>query len=448
MKRAYSLAGMLLTLLLWSGCERGREAPTGQLFVSTEPAGATVLLNGQVLGVTPLSQKVPIGTHVVTVRREGFHVERFTINVAAGDNVSRDMRMRPVHGLVVIDSDPPGAAVSIGGVFQGNTPLPLHSLRLGPHRANLVLSGFNDKEVAFELDSRIPRRVFVEMDSNSGTLVVHSEPAGATVFLDGRNVGITPVSIDRVPQGERDVTVQLQGFASYRTSLLVTPDDTVRLDATLTSMPGSLEVVSNPSGARVFLNDQPRGETPLQLNDLDPGSYIMRVSLRGHADVTRTLRIGRGETVSEFAEMERNSGSLEIVTRPAGVRVIVNGEYAGTTRARGGSDVVSQPFQVPMLSQGFHTLQLVREGYAFESKRFSITRDEVTTLEETMRRLFIPNTLVRTGAGQDQVVTGVLVRRHLNGDIELEIREGIFRTILASEIVSVEDLRQEERIRD
>jgi len=447
MKRLAFYSFLALALLPQSGCERAADIPTGELYVMTQPSGATVLLNGQALGTTPLNQRVPAGKHVVSIRRDGFLPERFTLDMAAGERVVREVTLRPQLGLVVIDSDPPGAAVSIGGVFQGNTPLALHNIRLGTHRARLVLLGFNEKEVEFSVEDRIPRRVQVEMDSNSGTLVVHSDPVGATVFLDGRNAGITPLSIDRVPQGERDVSLQLMGYAPYRTNVLVRPNDTVRLEGTLTPVPGSLEVVSTPAGARVFINDQPRGETPLRLQDLAPGTYVVRVSLRGHADVSQTVRIERGSAESRMVELERNSGTLEIITRPADVRVIVNGEFMGTTRGRG-TDVISQPLQVEMLSQGFHTLQLVREGYGFETKRFSITRDQVTTLEETLRRIFIPNTLVRLGTGQDQVITGRLVRVHLNGDVELEIREGIFRTIPKAEILSVENLRQEERIRD
>jgi len=150
--------------------------------------------------------------------------------------------------------------------------------------------------------------------------------------------------------------------------------------------------------------------------------------------------------VEEF-QMVRNSGTLQLVTRPAGVRVSVDGEYVGTTTApEGRTDRVSLPLQVDMLSRGSHTLQLVREGYTFENKRFFIQKDKVTALEETLERRFIPDVLVRTGEGQDRTITGVLIRKHLNGDLEVEIRPGVFRTILAGEILSVEPLKQEEEL--
>lgn len=446
MKRLLFLP-LLLPLLLFTACDSARQAPEGELFILSEPANASVEVNGEFVGTTPLSTKLPAGKLLVAVRREGFHTERFSLTLPENGREAREFNLRPVHGLILIDSEPQGAAVTLGGVFQGNTPLALHNIRLGEHRARLVLAGFNEKDAVFQVEDRIPRRVTVEMDSNSGSLVVTSSPSGATLFLDGRNEGITPVSIPRVPQGERDVRIQLAGYETYQTTLRISPDDTSRVDATLEAMPGSLEVVTIPTGSRIYVNDEFRGESPVALEGLRPGAYVIRAERRGYAEESRTVRVGRGESLIEEFRMERNSGTLEIVTRPADVRVIINGEYMGTTRARG-SDVISEPLQVDLLSQGAHTLQLVREGYLFENKRFMVAKDEVTALEESLRRIFIPNTVVRIGEGQDRAITGRLHRRHPNGDVELEVREGIFRTFSASDIRSIEPLRQEERLEE
>jgi hypothetical protein len=267
------------------------------------------------------------------------------------------------------------------------------------------------------------------------------------VFVDGRNEGVTPLSLARVEKGSREVVLQRSGFEPYRAQVVVNPAETSQVDATLNPLPGALKVVSIPVGARIYVDDAFQNQTPLTLDPFAPGTYVVRAELRGHAPETRTVTVERGETTVEEFRLERNSGILEIITRPADVRVYVDSELLGTTKARG-SDVVSEPLQIDLLSQGSHTLQLVRKGYVFTSKRFFITKDKVTTLDEAMQRQFIPNTLVRTGAGQDNAITGVLVRRHLNGDVELEVAEGIFRTIPAREVVSVEALRQEETVEE
>jgi hypothetical protein len=359
----------------------------------------------------------------------------------------QEFKLKPVGGLVLLRSNPPGAAVELNGAFAGNTPLALHDVVLGDHRMKLSLQGYSDREVEFKVGGRIPQAVDVDMVSNAGVLVLYSTPPGATVFVDGRNEGVTPLSLARVEKGSREVVLQRSGFEPYRAQVVVNPAETSQVDATLNPLPGALKVVSIPVGARIYVDDAFQNQTPLTLDPFAPGTYVVRAELRGHAPETRTVTVERGETTVEEFRLERNSGILEIITRPADVRVYVDSELLGTTKARG-SDVVSEPLQIDLLSQGSHTLQLVRKGYVFTSKRFFITKDKVTTLDEAMQRQFIPNTLVRTGAGQDNAITGVLVRRHLNGDVELEVAEGIFRTIPAREVVSVEALRQEETVEE
>lgn len=440
---------LLASLLLLGGCDLFSSktvTPTGTLFIESKPEGAIVEADGKALGTTPLqATDVPSGKILLTVRKEGYETARSTVELVTGDRVVREFELVPVRGLVLVRSNPPGAAVELDGAFVGNTPLPLYRISPGDHHAKLSLQGYDSREVDFTVSGRIPRAVDVDMISNSGSLVVDSSPPGATVYVDGRDEGPAPVSLPRVQKGSRDILLQLQGHEPYRAQVVINPGDTSRLQARLTPLPGVLKVVTLPGGGRIYVDDEYRGDSPLTVDPMPPGVYVVRAEVRGHAAESRTVTVNKGDTTIEEFQLVRNSGILEIITRPADVKVYVDSELVGTTRARG-SDVVSEPLQIDLLSQGSHTLQLVRKGYVFETKRFFITKDQVTTLEETLRRQFIPNTLVRTGAGQDNAVTGVLVRKHLNGDIELEVSEGIFRTIPARDVVSVEPLKQEERI--
>lgn len=448
--RILSSSFLLSALCLLAACTRQPQVPTGELVVMTQPENAVVEVNGKILGTTPLNVRVPAGKLLVKIRKDGFETEWDTLDLQSGGEPRiMEKNLRPAHGLVVINSNPQGAAVSLGEVYAGNTPLTLHDIKRGTHRARLVLSGFEDKEIEFTVSDRIPQALNVELDSNAGLLVIHSIPSGATVSVDGRNEGVTPVSLNQIGRGERDIFLQLPGHEPYRSTVMVEPTRTTRVDAQLTPLPGGLGIVSIPNGARVYVDGEFRGEAPVNIRGIEPGAHNVRVEMRGHADESRTVQIGRGESVVEEFELERNSGTLQIVTRPAGVNVNINGEFMGTTKpGLDRSDVVSSPLMIDMLSQGSHTLQLVREGYSFETKRFFITKDKVTALEETLMRKFIPNVLLRIGTGKDDVITGVLQRRHINGDVELEIRKGVFRTFPKDSFISLEPLKQEEELEE
>jgi hypothetical protein len=375
MRTRFSLFLLPLFLGLLTGCFQ-KEVPTGEVFVMTQPQDAVVEVNGEVLGTTPLQEDVPSGTLLMQIRKEGFEDYWTTLNLATGQRVIEEVQLTPVKGLVLIRSTPPGATVHIGEVSAGTTPLALHDLGRGSYRARLQMDGFDTKEIQFQVEDRIPKALDVDLISNSGVLVVQTSPSGATVFVDGRNEGTTPLSLDRIGRGERDISIQLDGYEPMRRTVMIEPAATTRAEFDLTPLPGGLNVLTMPEDARVYLDGELVGNSPLRLTDIEPGTYLVRVEARGHADASRTVRIGEGERKIEEFRLERNSGTLQLITRPANVRVSINGEYMGTTqRATDGSDVISRPLQIDMLSQGSHTLQLVREGYTFATKRFFIRKD-------------------------------------------------------------------------
>src|SRR5687768_697914 len=49
------------------------------------------------------------------------------------------------------------------------------------------------------------------------TLVIESEPAGALVYLNGEEVGRTPVKYDFIWYGDYDVTLRKEGYETLKT---------------------------------------------------------------------------------------------------------------------------------------------------------------------------------------------------------------------------------------
>jgi hypothetical protein len=64
-------------------------------------------------------------------------------------------------------------------------------------------------------------------------LVVESRPAGATVFLDGRDIGKTPLKLPSVPVGAHAVRMELDGYRKWSASVQVLASDQNRVAASL-----------------------------------------------------------------------------------------------------------------------------------------------------------------------------------------------------------------------
>ncbi len=94
--------------------------------VTSEPAGAQLLVNGEPRGVTPLKAEIMAGAHPVELRLEGFKPWTTDIQVKANEPLALGpVKLGLPDGRLAVRSDPPGASVSVAGVYRGQTPLEL-----------------------------------------------------------------------------------------------------------------------------------------------------------------------------------------------------------------------------------------------------------------------------------------------------------------------------------
>jgi hypothetical protein len=121
---------------------------------------------------------------------------------------------------------------------------------------------------------------------------------------------------------------------------------------------GTLVVQTNPTGASVEIDGQPRGMTPLSL-DLSPGRHTLKLSNEGNVR-SMPITIVAGGQVSQLIELPRAAsllGELQVRTEPAGAQVTVDGHAYGRS-----------PLTVEGLAPGAHSVVL-------ENELGSITQD-------------------------------------------------------------------------
>ncbi|MCK4332096.1 MAG: PEGA domain-containing protein, partial [Thermoplasmatales archaeon] len=59
---------------------------------------------------------------------------------------------------------------------------------------------------------------------------------------------------------------------------------------------GTISVDSTPSGASIYLNNEYKGETPLTIIEVSPGTYIIILKLEGYEDWSTIVQVSAGET--------------------------------------------------------------------------------------------------------------------------------------------------------
>ena len=145
----------------------------------------------------------------------------------------------------------------------------------------------------------------------TATLLIKTEPPGARIELDGKEVGLTPLTLDEVPAGDHAVIARLNGREG-RATVRLYADKVERLTVELKAAHAiRVKIFSEPPEARVLLDGAEVGHTPLLLPDVAPGDHALRVELEGHLVHEAALHLGE----EAYAASETSPIKVEVTLR-------------------------------------------------------------------------------------------------------------------------------------
>jgi hypothetical protein len=144
-------------------------------------------------------------------------------------------------GRIVVRSVPAGALVTVNGRHAGETPLTVSDLPFGAHTVVVARSGYVPRTERITLSMRdAVRQLTVELrrgvdirSAQLGSVYVDSRPRGARVLIDGRFVGMTPLSVPEMASGEHRVELELAGHQTQTSTVMVRPGEQSRVTLTL-----------------------------------------------------------------------------------------------------------------------------------------------------------------------------------------------------------------------
>lgn len=424
---------LICVTLIAGGVPAQDQQDSAQIHVLVSPGGSTVRCDGRIHGIAPVTiPNLAPGRHLLVVAKQGFRQLRKSVVVEAGQKLTLELQLEPMHGLLLVHSTPAGAEVTINGASKGTTPALVTDMPFGAYRMQISRPGYLAKELDLRISRRRPERIAVALTANSAALLLDSAPPGADVTVNGIAQGRTPCSVENITSGEAHIEIGLKGYETFRQTVTVTPGQREELTAQLKAVPAKLEIVSRPEGARIYVDDQFRGEAPVVFDALDPGPYRVRAEMAGYEVTARDITLEPADDRVEEFRMQSDVGSLEITTEPAGVSIFIDGEQKGTTTSKPGeTDRVSDPMRLRMVSSGKRMILLTKKGYYDIEIAVDIEREDVTVFHKKLKRRFIPDYEVRTKA---RTVRGVLVEIDEKGNLRLEVAPGIFKTINAADV--------------
>ena len=208
------------------------------------------------------------------------------MEIARAEKVKIDLAKQK-GSLTIATGEIKNALVRLDSVPVGVTPLALSDLSAGLHRVRLSRDGYRDQEFDVIVRAGEPLEKNVELlpaSSQGGVdgvfhdVEIVTSPPGATVFLNEENRGPAPVPL-RLPTGTYRLRLELKYHAAHEQPIKVESKQSNSF--TLAKIQGSVHLDSEPRGARILIDGQEIGVTPLPYR-LEGGPHEAELVLDGH----------------------------------------------------------------------------------------------------------------------------------------------------------------------
>ena len=151
---------------------------------------------------------------------------------------------------------------------------------------------------------------------------------------------------------------------------------------------GTLTLSTEPPGAEVYLNDDLISRTPLAGHAIMGGTYKLRLVLKGFQDHQEDLILNPRSELKKEIRLVPNRRTLQFITEPAGVNVLIDGTLAGTTFGSLPPDLqsavknagldparASAPLLIQNVEAGDHQVSFEKECFASQPRSIRVTLD-------------------------------------------------------------------------
>jgi len=190
---------------------------------ATAPAGADVIVNGELLGVTPLRAELLQGASDVTLKLAGYKAWQDDLVVTAGEYMSLPpVQLEAADGLVFIRSVPGNANVTINGEFAGQTPLEVSLPPEQTHEISLFRTGFQTTVRRLTTRAEEERDLTITLDPVTTPVRVVAEPADAELYVNGEYLGAANQVVELLAASQR-VEIRKAGYVPYTTTFTSRP---------------------------------------------------------------------------------------------------------------------------------------------------------------------------------------------------------------------------------
>ena len=202
--------------------------------LAVQPPTATVEIDGQQMPVEDGSviALLKLGRHTWQAKAVGYASDSGTFQITPADKTSVNVQLRSQKATLTV-STVADAAVYVNGQQHGAGNQTLELLP-GMYNIELRRQGYRPYTQTIELQASQSATVScTEFTPVYGMLNVNYRPVGATITLNGRQVGTTPANLNNVNVGTYNLAIAAPGYTTHTQQVTITEGTPVSLSGSL-----------------------------------------------------------------------------------------------------------------------------------------------------------------------------------------------------------------------
>lgn len=244
--------------------------------------GAGIFVDNRNVGTGNVKNvRIASGKHTLKVSKELYQSYEQQFNIEDGKSVTLTPQLTPNFATTTVKCADPQAEIYRDGKLLGTGtwrgPLQkgnyLFEVRRANHRPIQKQITVTSITTPVDINLGAPTPI-------TGSLSVESTPAGATIAIDGNEVGTTPRNVHNLLIGNHTVKLTMPGYKSSEQTITVREGETARVNVRLENM-GEAEIVVSPRYASLFVDGR-RASTDTQ------GSYRFNAPVGSQHTATAT----------------------------------------------------------------------------------------------------------------------------------------------------------------
>ena len=186
--------------------------------------------NGQVMTF------LKYGTHNYAVEAEGYAPAQGTAVVGKDGNTTIQVHLKSIMATLMVTTETKGATIKINGQAKGTGNVS-GQYAPGIYQIEIGKDGYRPYTQTIELAQRDNRAINIPaLTPIYGALNISYKPIGATVFIDGKDVGTAPIVLRELLVGKHEVSINKDGYSPLKVNVEINEGQTAQLDGSLTEI--------------------------------------------------------------------------------------------------------------------------------------------------------------------------------------------------------------------